>query len=87
MRETKAPADDPAVSEYSLDLVWMRGCADVEVFRAAAEEEVADAAAYQVGYEMLSVEPVEHTERIGVDLLAGDAVFLPWHDHRLAHQR
>jgi hypothetical protein len=52
-----------------------------------AEKEVSDAAAYEVGDEMFSVEPVKHTERVGVDLLAGDGVLLPWHDHRLAHQR
>ena len=87
MREAKASSDDPAVSEQSLDLVWVRGRADVEVFRPAPQEEVPDAAAYEVGDEMFPVQPVKHTERVGVDLLAGDVVLLPWHDHRLAHQR
>ena len=49
MCEAKAPADDPAVSKQSLDLVGVRRRADVEVFRAAAEEKVTDAAAYDGG--------------------------------------
>ena len=77
VRETEAPADDPAVSKQSFDLVGVRRRADIEVFRPAAEEEVADAAAYEVGDEMFSVEPIEHTEGVGVDLLAGDACAPP----------
>ena len=47
--ETEAPADDPAVPEQPLDLVRMRRGADVEVLRPPAEQQVADAAADEIG--------------------------------------
>ena len=49
VREPEAPADDPAVPEQPLDLVRVRVGADVEVLRPAAEQQVADAAADEVG--------------------------------------
>ncbi len=47
--EPEAAADDPAVPEQLLDLVRMRRRADVEVLGPAPEQEVAHAAADQVG--------------------------------------
>ena len=47
--QAEAAADDPAVPKELLDLLRVRRRADVEVFRFAAEEQIADAAANQVG--------------------------------------
>ena len=63
--EAEAPADDPAVAEQLLDLVRMRRRADVEVLRPAVEQQVADAAADQVGDVVVLVEPVEDLEASG----------------------
>jgi hypothetical protein len=63
----------------------MRGCADVEVFGPAPEEQVADAAANQIGHVIVLVQPVQHLQRVGVDLLPRDLMFPTRHDHRLAH--
>ena len=47
---------------------------DVEVLRLAAEKEVADAAADEVGLEAGVGEPVEHLEGLGRDVLARNVV-------------
>src|SRR6185503_14764040 len=47
--ETEPASDDPAVPEQALDLVRMRRGADVEVLRPALQQQVADAAADEVG--------------------------------------
>jgi len=49
------PADDPAVAEELLDLARVRRRPDVEVLRLPTEQEVADAAADEVGREMMMV--------------------------------
>ena len=49
VRQAEAPADDPAVPEELLDLLGVRRRADVEVFGPPAEQQVADAAADEVG--------------------------------------
>ena len=67
VRETEAPADDPAVPEQLLDLVRMRRGADVEVLGPAVEQQVADAAPDEIRRVVRLVEPVEHLERVGVD--------------------
>ena len=69
MRQPEPAADDPAVPEQPLDLVRVRRRADVEVLRPPAEQEVADAAADEVGDVIVLVQPVEHLQRVGVDLL------------------
>ena len=74
VRQPEPPADDPAVPEQALDLVRMRRRADVEVFRPPAEQQVADAAADEVGDVVVLVQPVQHLERVGVDLLPRDRV-------------
>ena len=49
VRQAEAAADDPAVPEQLLDLVRVRSSADVEVLRPPAEQQVAHAAAHEVG--------------------------------------
>ena len=65
-------------------LTWygMRGRADVEVLRPAPEQQVADAAADEVGDVVVLMEPVEHLQRVGVDLAARDRVLGARHDDR-----
>src|SRR5437016_5117641 len=46
--QSKTTADDPAVAEELFDLIRMRRRADVEVFRPAAQQQIADAAADQI---------------------------------------
>ena len=46
----------------------MRRGPDVEILGPAAEEQVPDAAADEVGRVIVLVEPVENLERIGIDL-------------------
>ena len=68
VREPEAAADDPAVAEEPLDLVRMRGGADVEVLRPAPEQQVADAAADEVGDVVELPQPVEDLQGVGVDV-------------------
>ena len=86
VREPEPPADDPAVLEQPLDLVRVRVGADVEVLRPAAEQQVADAAADEVGDVVVLVEPVENLQRVRIDLFAGDRVLGARHDHRNGHR-
>ena len=52
----------------------MRVGANVEVLRAAPEQQVADAAADEVGGVFVLMEAVKNLQRVGVDLFAGDCV-------------
>ena len=54
--ESEPPSDDPAVAEQLLDLVRVRRRADVEVLGPAAEQQVAHAAADEVGDVVVLVE-------------------------------
>jgi hypothetical protein len=70
MRKPKTAADDPAVAKQPLDLIRVRGGADIKILRPTAEEEVAHAAADEVGDVVVLVEPVQHPQRFRIDLLA-----------------
>ena len=74
VRQAEAPADDPAVLEERLDLVGMRRRADVEVLRAPAEQQVADAAADEIRDVAVLMEAIEDFERVGIDLRSGERV-------------
>ena len=86
VRETEPPADDPAVPEELLDLIGMRRGADVEVLRAAAEQQIADAAADQIGDVLVLPQAVEHLQRVRIDVAAGDRVLLARNDPRFDHR-
>ena len=75
MREAEAAPDDPAVPEQPLDLVGVRRRADVEVLRTAAEQQIAHAAAHEVGDVVVLVETIENLQRVGIDMSARDRVF------------
>ena len=68
VRQTKAAADDPAIAEQLLDPVRMGRRSNVEVFRLAVQQQVAHAAANQVGDVIVLVEPIEHLQRVRVDV-------------------
>ena len=84
--QPEPPADDPAVAEELLDLVRMRRRADVEILRPAAEQQVAHAAADQIGDVVVLVQPVQDLEGVGIDVAAGDRVLGPRNDGRLHHR-
>ena len=85
VRQAKPPADNPAVPEQLLDLMRMGRRADVEVFRPAPEQEIPHAAADQVRDVVVLVEPVQHFQRVRVDVSAGNRVSGPGNDGRLHH--
>ena len=74
VREAEAPADDPAVAKELLDLMRVRRRADVEILRPAAEQQVAHAAADQIGDVVVLVQPVQDFESVGIDVAARDRV-------------
>ena len=85
--EPEAPPDDPAVPEQFLHLIRVRRRADVEVFRTAAKQQIADAAAHQIGDVIELPEPVQDLERVGIDVTSRDGVLVPRNDPRLGHRR
>jgi len=86
VREAEAAADDPAVAEELLDLMRVRRRADVEILRAAAEQEIADAAADEVRDVLALAEPVQHLECVSVDVAARYRMLIAWNDPRVAHR-
>ena len=82
MREAEAAPDDEAVAEELAHLLRVGARADVEVLRRPLEQQVAHAAADQVGDEAVVLQAVEDLERVGVDVLARDVVLGPREDAR-----
>jgi hypothetical protein len=85
VRETKTPADDPAVAKQLLDLVRVRRRPDVEVFRPSSEQQVAHAAADEIGDVIALTQSVEDLQRIGVNIAPRERVLLAWNDPRFDH--
>jgi hypothetical protein len=85
VREPEAAADDPAVPEQALHLIRVGGGPDVEVLRPAAQQQVADAPAHEVRRVIELCEAVEHLERVGVDVRAGNGVVGPGQDEGIRH--
>jgi hypothetical protein len=83
--QAEPTADDPAVPEEFFDLMRVGGRADVEVFRPALEEQVANGTTDQIRDVVVLVQPVEHLESVGIDVPAGDDVFRSRNDGRLNH--
>ena len=87
VREPEAAADDPAVPEQLLDLIRMRRRADVEVLGPAAEQQVADAAADEIGDVVELAQPVENLQRVRIDVAARERVLGARDDPRFDHRR
>ena len=68
-------------------LIWygMRVGADVEVLRPAAEQQVADAAADQIGDVVVLLQPIQDPQRVRIDVPARDRVSLARDDHGAGH--
>ena len=64
----------------------MRRRADVEVLRPAAEQQVADAAADEIGDVVGLPQPVENLQRVGIDVAARDRVLGARNDPRFDHR-
>src|SRR3954454_9626418 len=86
VREPETTADDPAIAKELLDLMRMRGGADVEVFGTTLEQQIANAAAYQVRNVVMFVKPIQNFERVGIDVAARDCVLRSGNDGRLRHR-
>ena len=86
VRQAEAPADDPAVPEQLLDLIRVRGGADVEVLRPPSEKKIADAAADQICSVVVLPQPVQDLQRVRIDVATGDRVLLSRDDPRLDHR-
>ena len=67
VHEPEAPADDARVAEELAHLLGARARRHVEVLRPSVEQEIADAAADEVGLEPVSHEAPEHLLHVGVD--------------------
>ena len=66
VREAEAAADDAAVPEQAPDVVGRRAGGDVEVLGLAAEQQVADAAADQVGGVIVAAQALDDFGGVGV---------------------
>ena len=84
--EPEAPADNPAIPEELLDLIRVRGGADVEVLRPSAEQEIAHAPADEIRDVVVLPKSVQHFERIRVDVAARKCVLLSGDHLRLGHR-
>src|SRR5439155_20866111 len=87
VRETEAASDDPAVAEQLLDLMRMGRRSDVDVLRAAAEQQIAHAAADQICGVVMFVEPVQDFEGVGIDVAPRNRVSGSRNDGRFHHRR
>ena len=74
MGETEAAPDEEAVAEHPLDLVRRRVRAHVEVLGRTPQQQVAHPSAHKIRRVAAVRKPIEHPQRIGVDVPSGDAV-------------
>ena len=80
VREMKAPPDQPAIAEQLLHLVRVGVGGDIEVFRAQAQQQVADRAADQECLIAGLFQPVQNFERVRRDVGPRNRVLITWHD-------
>jgi len=78
--EPEPPADQPAVAEEAAHRLWRRVRPDVEVLGRPAEQEVPHASPHEVGLVPGGSEPVEHLQRVRIDVLARDGMLAPGAD-------
>ena len=67
VRQAEAPPDDAAVAEEGAHVLGAGARRDVEVLGLAAEQQVADAAADEVGLVAAALEPADDLGGVGVD--------------------
>ena len=64
----------------------MRARADVEVLRAAAENQVAHAAAHEIGDMAVLLEPLQDAERVRVNVPSRDRMICARDNDRFGHE-
>ncbi len=87
VHDAKAPADDEGAPEQTLDLLGRGAGGDVEVLGPQAQQQVAHAAADEVGLEAGLLERVHHVQRALVHQLGVDVVHAGRHVFALAETR
>src|SRR6185503_16593585 len=78
--------DDPAVPEQALDLVRVGVRTDVEIFGMPAEEQVANAAAYEISNVAVLLKSMENPEGIRVNVPARDRMICARDNDRCCHE-
>jgi hypothetical protein len=86
VRQPESPADNPAIPEEALDLRRMCVGADVEVFRFPAKQEIANAAADEIGDVLRFVKSIEDAKSVRVDVSARNTVIRSRDDNGLGHE-
>ncbi len=76
MCQPEAAANQAAVAEQRLDLFRGGIGGHVEVLGIASDQQVAHGAPYKVASEPGITQPVQHAQRVGADVLAGDGVLV-----------
>ena len=74
VRQPEPAPDQETVAKQFLDLLWSSVGPDVEVLGVAVQQQVADAAADQVGFVAVAVQAIEDLEGVLVDPATGDMV-------------
>ncbi len=74
--QAEAATDQTAVAEQLLDLLGSGVRGHVEVLGVPAHQQVAYRAAHQVAGEATIAQAVQHAQRIGADVLAGNGVLV-----------
>ena len=74
VHQLEAPSDDAAVAEQALDLARVRARGDVKVFRPAAHQEIAHAAAHEVGIKAGPRKARHNAQGIGIERRLVDRV-------------
>ncbi|EPF20861.1 hypothetical protein HMPREF0201_00596 [Cedecea davisae DSM 4568] len=76
MSKTEAAANQAAVAEQFTNLIRRSAGGDVKIFWFFAQQQVADAAANEIGLVACFVQTVEHLEGIFTDIFAGNSVLI-----------
>jgi len=86
--EAEAAANEKTVAEEFLDLAGGGIGRDIEIFGDAIEEEIAHTAADEIGFEILSAQPVKDFQGHFVKLFAGNVVVGAGEDNgQVGHNR
>ncbi|EGD09045.1 hypothetical protein XVE_2677 [Xanthomonas vesicatoria ATCC 35937] len=80
MRQTKTAADQAAIAEQRFDFFRRGTGGDVEILGVAADQQIADRAADQIGAKAGFAQAVQHAQRVGADVLARNGVLIAWDD-------
>jgi hypothetical protein len=87
VRQAEAAPDQATVAEHLSDLFRARVRRDVEVFRFAPQEQVADTTADQMGLKTGRLEPIQNLQRIGRDIGTRDRVLVARNDNWAGDRR